>query len=296
MLVVAPGDYLSLYETLDPMRTQISFKQFNPTKSAKYGLVFKSVKAARYPYTFISSPYSGKPTVVRGQYYIQGTEAIVHYLIETLSANSRLAGRNFSFNQLYTSIPLAKWLLQKQITCIGTMKLNRKGIPDELKENKNRELLSSEIYWDGNSPLLISLILIFSKHLKGKQNVILLSTTPPILGITKDDGKSKLGIYKVHDFTKGGTDIIDQRLGFYTCKPKSRKLTITVFSFVIDMARVNLSTTFGIQKKYDPCKQDSFEYCRILLYQLVKPFIESRNFNGLTTLVRQNIELVIGKR
>ena len=68
-----------------------------------------------------------------------------------------------------------------------------------------------------------------SKHLKVKKNVILLSTAPPILGITKDDRKSKLGIYKVYDFTKGGTDIIDQRMIFYTCKPKSRKWKITVF-------------------------------------------------------------------
>ena len=60
----------------------------------------------------------------------------------------------------------------------------------------------------------------------------------------------------------------------------------TVFSYVIDMARVNLSTTFALQKKYDPCKQDSFEYCYTLLYQLVKPFIQSRSLNGLTTLVR----------
>ena len=167
MLVVAPGDYLSLYETLDPMRTQISFKQFNPTKSAKYGLVFKSVKAARYPYTFISSPYSGKPTVVRGQYYIQGTEAIVHYLIETLSTNSSLAGRNISFDRLYSSIPLAKWLLEKRITCIGTMQLKRKGISDKLKELKNRELLSSEIYWDEDSSLSISSYAV--KISKGKK-------------------------------------------------------------------------------------------------------------------------------
>ena len=77
------------------------------------------------------------------------------------------------------------------------------------------------------------------KTSKVKKNVILLSTTPPILGIAKDDGKRKIGICKVYDFTKGGTDIIDQRMGFYTCKPKSRKWTITVFSYVIDMARVN---------------------------------------------------------
>ena len=64
MLVLAPGDCLSLDETLYPMRTQISFEQFNQRKPAKYGLL---------PYTFISSPYGGKPTEEGGQYYIQCT-------------------------------------------------------------------------------------------------------------------------------------------------------------------------------------------------------------------------------
>ena len=156
MLFLAPGDYLSLDETFYPMRTQISFKQFNPSKPAKYGLFFKSLNGARYFYTFISLPYNGKPTEEGGQYYIHDTVAVVHYLIETLSTNSSLSGRNISFDRLYQSIPFAKWILEKRITCIGTMQLNRKGIPDELKETKNCELLSSEIYWDENSPLSIS--------------------------------------------------------------------------------------------------------------------------------------------
>ena len=62
------------------------------------------------------------------------------------------------------------------------MQLNRKGIPNELKETKNRELLSSEIYWDELSSYVV-------KTFKDKRNVILLSTASPILGITKDDGK-----------------------------------------------------------------------------------------------------------
>ena len=166
MLVLVPDEYLSIDETLYPMRAQISFKQFNPSKLAKYGLLFKSVNAARYPYILISSPYSGKPTEEGGQYYIQDTEAIAHYLI-ALSTNSSLGGRKISFNRLYTSILLAKWLLEKRITCIGIMQMNRKGIPDELKETKNRELLSSEIYWDETSPLSISPFVV--KTSKGKK-------------------------------------------------------------------------------------------------------------------------------
>ena len=36
---LVPDDYLSLDETLYPTRTQISFKQFNPSKPAKYGML-----------------------------------------------------------------------------------------------------------------------------------------------------------------------------------------------------------------------------------------------------------------
>ena len=40
---VIPSEYLSIDETLYPMRNQISFKQYNPNKPAKYGLLFKSL-------------------------------------------------------------------------------------------------------------------------------------------------------------------------------------------------------------------------------------------------------------
>ena len=42
--------YLYTDETLYRTRNQISFKQFNPNKPVKYGLLFKSINAARYPY------------------------------------------------------------------------------------------------------------------------------------------------------------------------------------------------------------------------------------------------------
>ena len=83
------------------------------------------------------------------------------------------------------------------------MQLNRKDIPDELKETKNRKLLSSEIYWDENSPLSISSYVV--KTSKGKKNVILLSNAPPILGITKDDGQ-------ILSTTEWGFTLVNQKL------------------------------------------------------------------------------------
>ena len=122
MSCLVPNDYLSLDETLYPMRNQISFKQYNLNKPAKYGLLFKAINAARYPYTFIASPYCGKPIEDGGKYYVQGTEAIVKQMIERLLENKvPLTGRNISFDRLYTSMSIALWLYEKNITCLGTM-------------------------------------------------------------------------------------------------------------------------------------------------------------------------------
>ena len=47
-----------------------------------------------------------------------------------------LKGCNISTDCLYTSIPLAKWLLDHDITTIGTLNTVRIDISDELKDTK----------------------------------------------------------------------------------------------------------------------------------------------------------------
>ena len=98
-------DYISLDETLYPMRTQIQFKQYNPNKPAKYGLLFKSINAARYPFTLVSAPYAGKPEEDGGEFYVQGTEPIVKQLINRLGAKQPLQGRNISMERLLYIFP-----------------------------------------------------------------------------------------------------------------------------------------------------------------------------------------------
>ena len=67
---------------------------------------------------------------------------------------------------------------------------------------------------------------------KKKKNVLLLFTHKPFLGTTMDDHENKAAFDKFYDFTKGGTDIVDQRMGFYTCKFKSQKWSMVAFSYI----------------------------------------------------------------
>lgn len=59
-----------------------------------------------------------------------------------------MKGRNITFDRLYTDLKLVLRLLEeKDITCIGTWQLSRKGFPKELKEFKTREAPSTEHFY-----------------------------------------------------------------------------------------------------------------------------------------------------
>ena len=73
---------------------------------------------------------------------------------------------------------------------------------------------------------------------KGNKNVVLLSISRPLHGKTIDDGKEKPQIIKFYDFTKGGTDIVDQLNDYYTTRSKSCHWVMVALSYMLDTGRV----------------------------------------------------------
>ena len=96
------NDYLSLDKTFYPIRTQISFKQFNPSKSAKYGMLYKSINACRYPFAFSTAVYSGNPKAEPTSYYTSRASQTVKYLqvIQNFECHTYLVTRNISYDRL----------------------------------------------------------------------------------------------------------------------------------------------------------------------------------------------------
>ena len=180
-----------------------------------------------------------------------------------------LAGRNIKMDRLYTSFEIADWLHERKITTLGAMQSNRVGIPPEKKETKDREILSTEMYWEKNDSRNISSYVV--KTSKRKKSVIVLSTIDPIRGVTKDDDKKRPAAYKLYDFTKGDTDIVGQKMSFYSCKTKSRKWTLVVFVHLLDTIRVNSATLYALNRNMDPKKQSSFEFGYSLAEHLILP-------------------------
>ena len=119
---------------------------------------------------------------------------------------------------------------------------------------------------------------------------------PPLLGTTKDDNKNKPALLKFYDFTKGGTDIVDQRIGTYTTNCKSNRWTTTAFSYILDTARVNSQTLYSHLTQQDPRKTNSFQFGMELVRELVLPLVLRRDRTYLSNAIRGKIIAVIGRQ
>ena len=143
--VMHPHVYLSLDETLYPTRVGAAFHQYHKEKPAKYVLLFRSINSAEVPYTYTSVIYAGKPVDKPDPYYVQTTDDIVKYLVNSLTREANIKGHNLSTDRFYTSIEIANWLLEKNVTCVDTIKGNCRGMRD-LKSLVNGESPSKKVY------------------------------------------------------------------------------------------------------------------------------------------------------
>ena len=272
-LAVNPGDFVTIDECLYACRNQIGFKTFNPNKPSKYGINIKCLNEVSFPYTYRSEVFAGKPdNLVGAQYYTPTTQGVTVRLLEKVGWR-KLQGSNLTTDNLYTSIPLAQLLLEKGVSLLGTMRSNRKGLTKDITDTKNREENSS-VVWHENSKDKIQLIsYVVNTKSKGKKNIVVLSTVPNLatLGQTKDDHKEKPAAIKVYDFSKGGTDIMDQRMGSFTTSTKSNRWPLKMLSYLLDVSRVNAQTVSSLNSSQDPRTTDSFRFGWDLAMSLVKP-------------------------
>lgn len=171
---------------------------------------------------------------------------------------------------------------------IGTLNSNASEIPKSIKHGGSSEF-ESNVYWmKENSKLKLT---SYTVKPKGKilKNVLILSTFEMFNAVTKDDGKHKLAVIKHDDFTKGGTDIVDQRQEYYSAKNKTRDWTKTIWGFSIDTAILNSQTVCALNNNKIPRKPNSYEFGMDLVGQLPKYFTKSRSIQGLSSTIQRKI-------
>ena len=128
-----PLEYLAINETLYPYRGKIVIRQYNPSKPAKYAILYRSISDSRVSYTYYTLPYAGKPEeITDDSEYVMGTDNYTKYLVEGLEQHVNLQERNISMDRYFTSMTISEYLLDKGMTVVGTMRSERAGISKEM--------------------------------------------------------------------------------------------------------------------------------------------------------------------
>ena len=148
--------------------------------------------------------------------------AVVTRLISKISGT----GRNVTFDNWYTSYPLVISLLHDhKLSAVGTLRKNKREIPDDFLSIKNRAACHS-MFGFGENVTLVSYV----PQTKQKKNVVLFSSTDHGDKIDPESGDiKKPEIINFHNSTKGRVDMVDQMAGEYDTSINSRRWPLTVF-------------------------------------------------------------------
>ena len=168
--------------------------------------------------------------------YKGDTLNLLKHVVEGYEQNGYpLRGSIISVDQYYISIPLAKWLYSKHITCIGTIETNWNRLPKEIKEIKAKEKNSwTECNEEGANVHLYSYF--FKTKLTEMRNVLLLHTTEAAHYVTNDEKKHKKTHIRLYYRCYRHTWSMN---GFPYLLAKSKKWKLFALAYVLDISRVN---------------------------------------------------------
>ena len=99
-------------------------------------LDYQNLSDAEVLHTYFTLPYVGKPVELDDKvvkYYVTRTNDYIKYLVTQFIMYNDIDGCNISMDRYFTSVALAEWALTQNFIIVGTMKLDWKEIPKELR-------------------------------------------------------------------------------------------------------------------------------------------------------------------
>ncbi|XP_037942532.1 piggyBac transposable element-derived protein 4-like [Teleopsis dalmanni] len=196
----SPHENITIDEQLFPYRGKTKFTQYIPSKPAKYG---REVGATRE--------------------INQGENVMLQ-----LSKAYTNSGRTIIADNYFTTLAGVKRLAQIGLAFVGAIRSNKRCIPDEMKRNPQRAVLSSCFGFHED------LVSICSYVPKKNKCVNLLSTVHYTKTCEGAAMKPEAILY--YNANKAGVDCMDQMMSHFTTKRQTRRWTLAFFCNMINVA------------------------------------------------------------
>nr|CAI5867610.1 unnamed protein product [Callosobruchus analis] len=276
------SEFLTVDEQLLAFRGRCGFKQFIPSKPAKYGIKMFALVDAKTAYTINLETYVG--TQPGGPYKVgNSAEDITLRLVEPVEGSNR----NITGDNWFSSVSLVNKLLKKKLTYIGTVRKNRREVPQEFLPNKKREEKSSLFGFQEDCTMV-------SYCPKKNKSVVLISSMHHDDAIDMETGEaSKPEIITEYNRTKIGVDLVDQLCQKYNVARNTRRWPMVVFYDLLNISGINALCVYKANHPQAKIKRSDFlEKCA---WELIKPQIEVRSgLKQLPRAIRQRAKALLG--
>ncbi|KAM3936782.1 LOW QUALITY PROTEIN: piggyBac transposable element-derived protein 4-like [Leptodactylus fuscus] len=214
------GENVTADEQLVAFRGRCPFRQYIPSKPAKYGIKIWTLCDSKSSYALNVQVYTGKAPDERPEKN-QGMRVV-------LDLTHGLKGQNVTCDNFFTSYQLGQMLKKKQLTMLGTMRKNKPELPQGILSK--REVDSSTFYFSGNTTVV--------SYVRKTKQVILMSTMHHDNAVSDREDR-KPDIILDYNATKGAVDTLDQVISTYTCKRKTNRWPMILFYNILDVSAYN---------------------------------------------------------
>lgn len=250
-----PCQQLSLDESMVLWRGRLSFRQYIKNKKHKYGIKLYILTTPSGLILMIAV-YTGMLDEIGGRGH---AKKVVLHLME----NKFNVGHHLYMDNYYNSFDLAKTLLDRGTHCTGTLRLDRKNVPIDVKTAKLVKGHTISRYAEG----------VMIGKWRDKREVSYLSTEfennmIEIETKRKEKVNKPLPIVQYNKYMSG-IDRQDQMLSYYSAERKTIRWPKKLFMHFIEMMLLNAHHLFN---KYSGSKMTLYDF-RINVIKSLMPRI-----------------------
>lgn len=256
----SPSDCCTLDEQLLPFRGRCPFKMYIPNKPDKYGIKILMLCDSKTGYMIKAEVYLGKGSIPRN---IPASE----FYCLTMTEQIHNSNRNLTVDNWFTSIPAAQKLLDKGVTMVGTLRKNKKEIPQEFKTKDSRDYNTAMFAFSNN----LTLLSYCPQKKKTKKIILLLSTMHDMPD--KDKTIPLPEIIQLYNKTKVGVDLHDQLSHKYSVIRRTKRWPLTIFYGLLDTVGINANILYHVATNN---KEPRRKFLKSLALTLIKPHMERR--------------------
>ena len=227
-----PFQNLSLDEMIVGYKGRWAYKQYNPQKPHKYHIKSFALCDASTGYMFDVLTYFGTNTSYdpdEDPNSVQGIR-IFSSLLKSLDC-----GHHIFADRYYTTKALIDKLTADKYLFTGTLNLNRRNFPPQLKQQRLAHL-ESRYYMSSDDKTLC----VAYKGKKAKKEVVLVSTDADVSSDPTKKGTVVPSVIVTYNQNMNGCDKMDQLIGYYGIhNRKSVKWWKKLFFFLFEIAQAN---------------------------------------------------------